>query len=168
MNLPRLFLQQFRRTSRLRLFFPTHNSVATNRTKFCEKFEDHRVYDGPQDPATYVYAYLPTRSTDSRRYSRRKRTYVRVGPDDAQCSGTRFSLDFRSQKGMHRRSYTHAKRHTPIEDGKKTRRQKLRYKLRNSLRMELCLCENSPCFSKSLWNVPNPCRAWKASRRLFT
>ena len=37
------------------------------------------------------------------------RTYVRVGPDDAQCSGTRFSLDFRSQKGMHRRSYTHAK-----------------------------------------------------------
>lgn len=28
--------------------------------------------------------------------------------------------------------------------------------------------KNSPCFSKSLWNVPNLCRAWKASRRLFT
>lgn len=114
--------------------------------KFCEKFEDHRVYDDPQDPATYVSAYLPTRSTDSRRYSRRKRTYVRVGPDEAQCSGTRFSLDFRSQKGMYRRSYTHAKRHTPIEDGKKTRRQKLRYKLRNSLHMELCLYEKFSVF----------------------
>lgn len=146
MNFPRLFLQQFKRTSRLRLFFPTHYSVATNGTKFCEKFEDHRVYDDPQDPATYVSAYLPTRSTDSRRYSRRKRTYVRVGPDEAQCSGTRFSLDFRSQKGMYRRSYTHAKRHTPIEDGKKTRRQKLRYKLRNSLHMELCLYEKFSVF----------------------
>lgn len=81
---------------------------------------------GPQDPAAHVSRVrLPTRSAPILgRHSRRKRIirhlYVRAGPDDAQCSGTRFSLDFRSRKGMHRRSHTHATRHAPIVDAGKT------------------------------------------------
>ncbi|KAK1129273.1 hypothetical protein K0M31_020401 [Melipona bicolor] len=47
-----------------RAFRPRVISQRRVKIKFREKPEDHRVYDGPQDPATYVSAYLPTRFTD--------------------------------------------------------------------------------------------------------
>jgi hypothetical protein len=72
----------------------------------------------------YPPAYLPTRFTDSRRYSRRKC----VPTSDLSCeagSARRCAQIYSTSgrgKGVPRRSYTHATRHRPEIDGEKEKK----------------------------------------------